>query len=243
MTDASRRLRALAWVLSSLLAFGTGGFMIIEGWSFFDSLYMTIITFSTVGYGETHELSGQGRVFASLLIGLSMVSVTFFTACITSIFVGNELTGAFRKKRDMKMINSYSDHTIVCGDGPLGRNIVNHLVRQQVPVVFLTNKPDEAQYIRNFHSNVPILEGSPTCEMSLADANVLGASTVIAALQQDVENLMIAITCNGLGTKLKVFCCAQNNEFTSRMFKVGASEVICPNDLCGKHLATMFAKA
>ncbi len=228
----------ILWI--GLLSFGTFGFMFLEGWPLFDGVYMTLITLSTVGYGETHELSHAGRMFTSLLIVVSMFGMAICTAGITSLVVKGDLTDSFRKRKEAKMISRLKDHTIVCGDGLVARTLVEQLVRQQKPVVLITDTGDEIRWVRQRYPKLPIVECNPTDETALLDANILQAGIVVAALQSDVNNLMITISCKGLGTGVKVYCCAQTGEFALRMSKVGADHVICPFELGGLQLASLI---
>lgn len=243
LTQTPRRFLPFLTPVLVLLVIGTSGFVLLEGWSLFDGIYMTIITLSTVGYAETHDLSQAGRVFTSILILFSMVGIACWTAGITSIIVSGELSGSVRKRKEEKMISQLSGHTIVCGDGLLGRTVVDQLLKQKRDIVYVTQSELEIQHMRRMYPQIPVVEQDPSAELALADANILSAAAVVAALQSDVDNLMIAITCKGLGTDITVYSCAQTSDYASRMFKVGADEVICPNELGGKHVASLIANA
>ena len=227
--------------VASLLLAGTCGYVLIEGWSLLDGFYMTIITLSTVGYGETQELSQSGRLFTSILIGVSMVCMACWTAGITSLFVSADISGAFRKQKEMKMIASMKGHTVVCGGGMMARTLIAQLVRQQKQVVVIISDETEIALVRRLHPNVPIVTGDPKSELALADANALAAGHLVAAAESDYDNLLIAITGKGLGTNIKVISCAQSNELASRMYKVGADNVICPQVLGGEQAAQLIA--
>lgn len=227
--------------VAGLLIGGTCGYVLIEGWPVIDSLFMTIITLSTVGYGETQELSQAGRIFTSLLIGLSVICMACWTATITSVFVSGNLSGRFAQQKEKKMISQLTGHTVVCGGGIIARTVIEKLVREKKKVVAVISNPDEIQWVRRLYPDVPIVEDDPKSELALADANAIAAANLVAASEEDYDNLLIAITGRGLGVELRVICCSQSTELASRMFKIGADEVICPLVLGGERVAKLIA--
>ena len=111
---------------------GTLGYTLLEGWTPVDAFYMTIITISTVGYGETHELSGPGRVFTIGFLTLCLFAMSFWTASLTSYLVDGDLKGRLLAKRMLKMISRLKDHTIVCGIGRMGSILARFATRVRV---------------------------------------------------------------------------------------------------------------
>src|SRR5262245_11121513 len=124
-----KRLLFIAGLLAVTLLIGTVGFSYIEGWPVFDSFYMTLMTLTTVGYGEVHPLSFHGRAFASLLMlmGVSTVFVSF--AIIGDTLLRLELMDYFGRRRREHMLNEISGHYIVCGAGRVGRSVIQELLR------------------------------------------------------------------------------------------------------------------
>lgn len=231
----------LTAIVAVPLIIGTVGYVIIEGWSVLDGLYMSIITLSTVGYGETQELSIQGRIFTTLLIGVSMLSMAWWTAGITSMIVSGQLSGAFKRQKETRMISRMKNHTVVCGGGLLARTVIDQLFREEKSVVAIIRCEEEIALLRRLYPELLIVQGDPKSEMSLADANVVNADFLVAAVESDYDNLLITITGKGLGTDVKIISCAQGNELASRMIKVGADQVVCPFILAGQQAAKMIA--
>ena len=223
-----------------LLLVGTCGFVIIEGWSILDSFYMMLIMISTVGYGEVETLSPQGRFFTSVLVSISLVTMVCWTAGLTSTLVSGELSGRFEKQRTLKMIQSMSDHTIVCGGGVTALTIVRRLFAEKKPVVSVVTDEAEATQMKEFAPGLPVVVDDPKSEFALANANVLSAANLVAAADCDYDNLLITITGKALGTDIRVLSCAKSNELASRMLKVGADEVICPFVISGEHVADII---
>ncbi len=226
--------------MSMVIIFGTTGFALVEGWDLIDGLYMTLITISTVGYGEVQELSPHGRVFTSVLIILSMISLVYWTAGVTSLLVSSDLQGDLQRKRELKMVSKLRDHIVVCGGGVMARTVITGLIRQQKQVVAIMDQEDQIQMMKRIFPELLIIKSDPKCELSLADANILKANYLVAAMESDFDNLMVTITGNSLGIDIQILSCAMNNELAAKMLKVGASEVICPMVLCGEQVTSLI---
>ena len=235
-----QRLSKVLLFMALVVFAGTFGFAFIEGWPLFDCFYMTVITLSTVGYGETHDLTVTGRIFTSCLILFSMFSLAAATASLTSMIVRGDISGAFQKKKERKMISRLAKHTVVCGGGTLGQTVTDRLVRDGKSVVRILNNEHEIELARRLHPKVPIVVGEATNEMCLADAGIFKAAAVVAATQSDFDNLLITITCKSLGKKLKIYASADSTEIAGRILKVGADQVICPQQIGGIRIASLI---
>ncbi len=232
-----RRVIKCTTMLGLILVLGTIGYVAIEGWNTDDGFYMTVITLATVGYGETQELSGLGRLFTCALIFTSIICLSCWTACLTSLFVEGDLSGAFDQKKAKKMAMHLSDHTIICGCGTMAITVLDILLRKQTDVVLISGDADNLKSIRHRYPNLPIIESSAIDELSLANANVIEAACVVAALESDFDNLMIAMTCKDLGTDIKVIARSDEMQVASRMMKLGVEKVICPFQISGVEAA------
>ena len=232
-----QRIFRLSLGVALVLVLGTIGYVLIEGWTTQDGFYMSVITLATVGYGETQELSSLGRLFTCLLIFSSIVCLSCWTACLTSLFVEGELTGAFTRKKAKKMAKMMSNHTIVCGSGTMAQTVVDILIRKQAKVVLIGSASERLSRLGLRYPNLAIIESSAVDEMALADANVLEAKCVITALDSDFDNLLVAMTCKDLGAGMKVVARSDDMQIGSRMMKLGVEKVICPFHLGGQHAA------
>jgi voltage-gated potassium channel len=232
-----RRVFRFTLLPALALVLGTLGYMLIEGWSTQDGFYMSVITLATVGYGETQELSSLGRLFTCFLIFFSIIGLSCWTACLTSLFVEGELTGAFNQKRARKMAEALSGHTIICGSGTMAKTVLEILARKQVSIVLIDGNSEELKNIRRRYPKISIIDAPAVDELTLSSANVLKAKSVIAALDSDFDNLMIAMTCKDLGTDLKVIARSDDMQVARRMWKIGVEKVICPFQLSGETAA------
>ena len=139
MTRPFRRLLLILALLTTVLWIGTLDFHLVEGWDWFDSFYMALITLTTVGYAELHPLSTEGRIFGSLLM-ISGVTVTLVSiAVLADLAIKLELADYFGRKRRQRMFDQISNHYIVCGAGRVGRAVVDELLRSGVAVALIDN--------------------------------------------------------------------------------------------------------
>ena len=234
------RLLRIVLILAGLVVFGSSGYMLLEGWDFADGFFMTIITLSTVGYGETHELSQYGRWFTSALILMCFVGMTCWTAALTSFLVDADLGGNLIQRRMLRMISNLTGHTIVCGTTQMAEAIIERLVRKRKDVVVIDDDSKKLEELRRRFKKVMVVEGSPTNEMHLAKANILSAAHLVAALPNEVDNLLISITCRDLGENIVVYAKSNDLTIANRMRKAGVQEVICPSQLCGNHVSDLI---
>jgi len=239
MMDAQSDQRALKrlfnvfyWMLL-LVILGTTGYRLVEGWPLSDCFFMTVVTISTVGYEETNALTEQGRLYTSGLIFVSLISMTGWTAILTSFIVESDLHGHFQKRRSARMIEAMKNQTIVCGSGLMGQAIVVRLMSKRADVVLITSDKEQINALSQKFRKLQIIEGNPASELNLAKANVLNAAFVVAATDSEVNNLLIGITCKDMGTNIKVIAESNDLAIANRMRKSGIDEVISPSQLGG----------
>lgn len=233
------RIRGFTFWLIAVLIMGTGGYGIIEGWDLLDGFYMSVITLATVGYGETRELSGAGRVFTCGLIFVSIISLSCWTACLTGLFVDREIAQSWLIRKAKKMANTMKQHTIVCGSSPMAQTVIKLLVNAQEEVVVVDSDVERLNQIQARFPGVVTLPSSAIDEIALADANVVEAKCVVASLDSDFDNLLIAMTCKDLEIDLKVIARSEDVHVASRMSKIGVDSVICPFHISGEHAAKL----
>jgi voltage-gated potassium channel len=235
-----RRLCSVGLFVATLILLGTFGYVWIEDWSVSDGFFMTVITLSTVGYGETQALSESGRSFTSGLIFLSLVSMTWWSAALTSFVVEKDLGGSLQRKRMRKMINELKEHTVVCGAGLMAEAIIERLIRARISVVLVDVDVARLGELKRRFRKLHTVEGNPTDELILSQANILNAHHVVAATDSEVDNLLISITCKDMGPDIRVI--ARSNDFTisNRMRKAQVDEVISPCQICGDRVADLI---
>jgi voltage-gated potassium channel len=222
-------------VLGGILLVGTLGFIIIEGASFFDSLYMVVITVTTVGFAEVFELSGLGRVWAMVIVFFGL-GFTFYTALAAIEYVFD--IGEERKKTRMQReINELSGHVVICGYGRVGRNTVKHLAGNQTSVVMVEIDPERAELARE--AGLHVVEGDATHNDVLVRAGIDKAEAVIACVDADSDNLVIALSVKAIRPDRRVICRASDTESERKLLLAGADGVVAPQHVGAERLAAL----
>lgn len=237
------RLRRVAIHATVFILVSGVTYAYLEDWSILDGLYMSAITFTTVGYGEPHELSPLGKLFTLPILAFSFISTILLTAYVTSFVIENDLSGHFLRRRTRKMISQLENHTIVCGSGKMATAVIERLFEQDKDVVVISDDHEEISALRDQFSRILIVEAKPTDEMALAEANVLTAKHVVAATSSEVDNLLISITCKDLGSDVHVYARSNDATIGNRMRKAAVDEVISPCQLCGDRVAGLILAA
>lgn len=240
ITPGQYRLIFAFGSLLCLTLIGSLGYAAIEGWPLKDGFYMTVITLSTVGYGETRPLSSEGRWFTALIIFLGIVGMTSCTATITSLLVGWDAASDYVKKRMRRMIESLTGHVVVCGTGLTARAVIDRLARKRQTIVVIDDDKEALQELKAQYRRMLYVEGKPTDELRLAEANILAAKHVVIALESEIDNLLVAITCRDLGSDLSIHAECTDTTIANRMRKAGVDDVISPPQLCGEAMSALI---
>lgn len=234
MITVRLRNRLLLQILISglLLAGGTIGFHLIEGWSLFDGLYMTVITLATIGYGEVRPLTDEGRVFTMILIVIGVIMVGYLISNLTKALIENEITAALGRRRLFKDISQLNNHFILCGAGRVGTRIVDELKKKNVDFVVIER--DEATAEKLLQEGVLVLMGDATSETVLEGARIREAKTLITSASTDAENVYIVLTARGMNPDLYIVTRANDAPAERQLLRAGANKVVSPV-LIGSH--------
>ncbi len=198
-----KRFILIAGALLIIQAGGTLGFILIDHYPVFDAFYMTLITISTVGYGEIHPLSHAGRIFNSFLIFFGVTIMLLAVGGMTQAIIELELNQYFGKRRIKKMIDLLQNHYIVCGFGRVGRGAALELQRAGVPFL-VVDRNDERVELAMKLGMLGVLADA-TDDQTLSDAGVVKAKGLIAALQTDADNLFVILSAKALNPALLGF--------------------------------------
>jgi len=236
---AFRNLRLIGTALLLLALIGMAGFHFIEGWTWFDGLYMVVTTFTTIGYQEIHPLSHAGRIFNLALI-VSGVSLVFLgIGSLTQALLEFELASFFGRRKMEREISRLSDHYIICGAGRVGRSAARELARRPTP--FLIIEQSEAKAAR-YNDEWLIMIGDATQEQTLRDAHIERARGLVAATTTDATNLYIVLTARGLNPRLKIIARASEEDAEKHLLTAGADSVVSPYLFAGQRIAQSFLR-
>ncbi len=234
--DIRSKVIKIGVVVVLLLAGGVAGYSLIEGWPVFDGLYMTVITLATVGYAETHALSNPGRVFTIFLIFSGIGVLTWAFSTLTALVIEGELTGALRRRRMNKAIDSLQDHYILCGASHAGRAIIEELTKTQRPVVVIDRDPAVCQELSA--GGVLSISGDATHDAVLQQAGIGRARGLFATLGSDRDNAFVALTARGLNPRIRIVSEEVESEVRPKLIRSGASAVVNPNLIGGLRMAS-----
>jgi voltage-gated potassium channel len=230
------RLFSVVGAVITALIFGTLGYQLIEGWSFADALYMTVITLATVGYGETHPLTPEGRIFTIIFILGGVAIVTYAFSTLTAVIVEGHLSQALERRRMQKEIDKLSDHYIVCGAGHAGAVIIEELRKTKRPVVVVEKTKEIAD--RLMQEGIFVVEGDATDDDTLRRAGVERAVGVFAVLSTDQNNAFVALTAKGLNPRLRVVAAQKELGVREKLIRSGADNVVNPEFIGGLRMAS-----
>ena len=236
---AFRHLAAIVIALILVTIIGMAGFHYIEGWSWFDGLYMVITTFSTIGYQEVHPLSHAGRVFNVVLI-LTGVSLVFLgIGSLTQALLEFELRNFFGRRKMQREIDRLSDHYVICGAGRVGRSAARELARKPAPFIIVEQNEIKAA---QFAGDWLMLVGDATQEHTLRQVHIERARGLVAATTTDATNLYIVLTARSLNPHLKIIARASEEDAEKHLLKAGADSVVSPYLFAGQRIAQSFLR-
>jgi voltage-gated potassium channel len=226
-----RFIFSLAAIIATVFL-GTVGYRALEGWSWFDGLYMTVITLATIGYGETHPLTPAGRAFTIILIVVGVTVFGFLVSILTQAVVETEIASVLGRRRLFKDISQLKDHYILCGAGRVGARIVDELKRKKVDYVVI--ELDEGVAEKLLTRGHLVLIGDATDETVLEGARIRAAKALITAASGDAENVYITLTARGMNPDLYIVARANDLAAERQLLRAGANKVVSPV-LIGSH--------
>lgn len=225
-------------ILVGLVIVGTLGYHLIEGWSWFDALYMTIITLATIGYGETNPLHTEGRMFTIALIVMGVISISYIAAQFTTAIANGHIYNIFQARRQRKIMESLSKHYIVCGFGRTGRQVTAEFAAEG-EISFVVIDSDSIAIDQAEQAGYRALQGDAALDNTLLLAGIERAICIVAALPSDAENLYTVLSAKTLNPEIRAIARASTEESMKKLRRGGADEVISPYITGGKRMAAV----
>ncbi|MFC1533899.1 potassium channel family protein [Thermodesulfobacteriota bacterium] len=227
-------------ILMIILLIGTGGYTLLEGWSFLDSLYMTVITITTVGFSEVKTVSDAGRIFTIALVFSGMGIIAYIVGMAAQGMVDFQVRSIIGRRRLGIKMKTINDHYIICGFGRIGKIICRELDREKIPLVVIDSAPETREILES--EEIPFINDDATNEDVLIDAGIERAKGLISVVASDSDNLFITITARGLNPDAFILARADEEKTEKKLMRAGADKVFLPYLLGGQKMAQSVIK-
>ncbi|MBW1890180.1 MAG: potassium channel protein [Deltaproteobacteria bacterium] len=239
--EIKRRLILIVMAVFCVIMIGTIGYYVIyQGNStFMDCLFMTVISLTTVGYGEITAVTGNvpAEIFTMLLITFGMGIILYGISTLTAIIIEGELSGILRKKKMEKEISKLSNHYIVCGGGETGRPVIAELVMNGEPVVLIEQSEEIIERCKEI-GDLLYIQGDAADDASLAAAGIDKAAGIIVTLSSDKDNLFTTMSARMLNSRVRIISKVISKSLEPKMRRAGANSVVSPNYIGALRMAS-----
>lgn len=233
--DSRRRIILSLSLTLFFLLVGTAGYVVIEHYTLLEAVYMTVITITTVGYGEVHHLSETGRVFTMFLLLFGVGSLAFAAHAFTESMIERASSPVRRKRLMEKKISCLSGHTIICGHGRVGEAAAEHFTKSGKGFVVLESSKEKCAILKE--RGYLYLLGDATSEELLIQAGIKSAGSFLALLDSDPDNLFTVLTARELNPTLHIVARAESVYAESKIIRAGADSIISPYASAGRRVA------
>lgn len=228
-------------IIVALLIGGVAGFIIIEDFEFWEAVYMTVITISTVGFNEVKPLTFEGRIFTVALIMSSFGTFAFTITEVTKYVIDGEFRRLLLHYRVDRNINKLENHTIICGFGRNGKQAYLTLKENDVDCVVVEKDKEIISSLME-DNKVLFVEGDATHDDVLIRAGIKDARALIATLPADADNLFVVLTARVNNAKIKIISRASEDNSDTKLRHAGVDNVIMPDKVGGAHMAQLVVK-
>nr|WP_318728231.1 NAD-binding protein [Roseofilum sp. Guam] len=231
-----RELLVGVLALGFVCMWGTIGYMVLEKWSFPDAFYMTIITLTTVGYGEVEPMESRGRIFTIALIFFGVISIGYIVNRFTEAFLQGYFQDGIRLRQKQKVLKNLINHYIICGFGRTGQQIALEFHEEGVPFVIVDSSPEALEAAQSL--GYLILQGDATLDDTLHRAGINQACCLVAALPSDAQNLYTVLSAKSLNSQIRTIARVSTDEAALKLYRGGADAVVSPYTTAGRKMAT-----
>jgi voltage-gated potassium channel len=240
--NIKHRLQLVILLIILVILAGTLGYYAMFGgqYTIMDCLYMTVISITSVGYGEIIEITGNvpAEVFTMVLITFGMGIILYGLGAMTAILIEGELSGLLRKKKMKKAIGKLNKHIIVCGGGQTGLPVIMELVKNRESVVMIESDQGSIDRCLTFVEDLLYIQGDATEDENLLTAGIENAHGVAICLPSDKDNLYITMASRMLNSKVRIISTLTNLKLHPKLTKAGANSVVSPNTIGALRIAS-----
>ncbi|MEO8891813.1 MAG: potassium channel protein [Coleofasciculaceae cyanobacterium] len=230
-----KELIAGAIALFGVALIGSFWYRFVEGWSWSDAVYMTIITLATVGYGETHPLGNRGRLFTISLILMGVISIGYIVNRFTEAVIQGYFQEGRRVSRRRRFVDSLNQHYILCGFGRTGRQIAKEFKDEGIQFVILDSQSEPVEEALNM--GYLAVQGDATLDETLLKVGIERGLCLVAALPSDAENLYTVLSAKTLNPQIRAIARASTEEALTKLKRAGADAVVSPYITGGRRMA------
>ncbi len=241
MMHSNRRVIYAFFLIAGAIAVGICGYMMIEDYTFFEGFYMSVITLTTVGYGEVKPLSGVGRGFTTFYILLGFGSLALAGHAIAESLLEKVFSGRSEIKKMRKKISALKSHYIICGYGRVGAAASEYFEKAGIDFVTIEANPEHCRIINE--RECLYIEGDATRESLLLEAGIKSAKGLLALLNSDPDNLFIVLSARELNPTLHIIARAGDPSSGKKIMRAGADSVVSPFSTAGRQIATDILSA
>ena len=234
---AVRRIERTLLALGAITVIGVLGYMVFEGWSFTDALYMTVITLTTVGYREVRPLDTTGQLWTMVLLITGVGTLFYAAVSSVELVVEGAIRGYFGRRRMQAAVGKLNGHYILCGYGRVGRQVASEFAREGVPFVVVDQEPGiiEECLVEGYLA----LLGEASDDTVLEEAGVRRARGLVAAVDSDADNVFVVLSARKLNPKLNIVARASSDESAAKLEIAGADRTLSPYAVGGRRLASL----
>jgi len=240
--DIKRRLIYIIFAIFCVIMAGSiGYFLIFEGQhTFMRCLYMTVISLTTVGYGEVLVVTDNvpAEIFTMILITFGMGIILYGISTLTAIIIEGELSGMLRKKKMKKAIEKLSDHFVVCGGGETGRPVITELIKNQERVVLIEQSDESIEKCKLLWEDLLYVKGDAADDAILVAAGINRAKGVIVSLSSDKDNLFTTMSARMLNSSVRIISRVTDTGLEAKMRRAGANSIVSPNFIGALRMAS-----
>ena len=240
--DVQRNLVIAALMLALVVNVGILGYEVLEGWSMMDALYMTVITLSSVGYGEVHELSKEGRIFTVVLILCGLGVLMYVATTGISFLVEGQLGGLLKRKKMDKKIAKLKQHYIICASGEMGVYTIEEIYKMKHDFVVVSDDTGAVLPWVKSKDDILYIESDPAKDNVLLEAGVERAKGLTAMTGDDRENLFVALSARQINPDLKIVSQAVERDNVIKLKKAGADEVVSSMEIGAMRIASTMIR-
>lgn len=247
LDEQSQGLARAAGLIVVVFVVGVVGYRVIGGseYTLLDAIYMTMITLTTVGYGEIIDLthSPRGRLFTSVLLFVGVGSFVYFFSNLTAFMVEGNFDRILWRRKMRRQLNGLDQHFIICGAGRVARHMIRELVETERPFVVIELEESSArQMLEEMGIDFPVVVGDATDDAVLHRAKIDRAAGLCAAIANDRDNLVVCMTAHMLAPDLRIVARCTDERIKQKLVRAGASAVVSPNNIGGMRMVSELVR-